>query len=46
MAGVHLPAMGDSKKTIRIAAVEAPKVEGAGEWGSAVRLADKALTDS
>jgi quercetin dioxygenase-like cupin family protein len=33
-------------KTIRIAAADAPMVEGAGEWGSAVRLADKALTGS
>lgn len=33
-------------KTIRVAASDAPPVEAAGEWGSAVWLANKALTGS
>jgi quercetin dioxygenase-like cupin family protein len=38
--------MGDTAKTIRVAAADAPAVEPVGEWGSAVWLANKALTGS
>jgi quercetin dioxygenase-like cupin family protein len=38
--------MGDNVKTIRIAAADAPALESVGEWGSAVWLANKALTGS
>jgi quercetin dioxygenase-like cupin family protein len=33
-------------KTIHVAAANAPALEGSGKWGSAFRLADKALTGS
>jgi quercetin dioxygenase-like cupin family protein len=38
--------MRETVKTIRIAAADAPAVESVGEWGSAVWLANKALTGS
>jgi quercetin dioxygenase-like cupin family protein len=38
--------MGDTIKSIHIAASDAPAVESTGEWGSAVWLANKALTGS
>jgi len=38
--------MGNTAKTIRVAASDAPAVEAAGEWGSAVSLANKALSGS
>jgi quercetin dioxygenase-like cupin family protein len=38
--------MGDSAKTIRVAAADAPTVEAVGAWGSSVWLANKTLTGS
>jgi quercetin dioxygenase-like cupin family protein len=38
--------MGDTLKTIRVSASDAPAVESSGEWGSAIWLANKALTGS
>jgi quercetin dioxygenase-like cupin family protein len=43
---ILLTVMGETVKTTRIAAAAAPAVESAGEWGSAVWLANKALTGS
>jgi quercetin dioxygenase-like cupin family protein len=42
----HPISMGDTIKSIHIAASDAPAVESTGEWGSAVWLANKALTGS
>jgi quercetin dioxygenase-like cupin family protein len=38
--------MGDTVKTIRVDAADAPAMESAGDWGSAVWLANKSLTGS
>jgi quercetin dioxygenase-like cupin family protein len=38
--------MGETVKTIRVSAADAPAVDAAGEWGSAVWLANKTLTGS